>query len=87
MDEEDEITGFSNDVWRVKGLKIWIIILRLISFITKSNFAASFRLVNRSIFDIIGDKSANYTYYLFNDSFKHDVSNFILYSNLLIIKC
>ncbi|KAM3136184.1 hypothetical protein pb186bvf_011643 [Paramecium bursaria] len=64
--------GFTNDIWRTKALEIWMIVLRFISFITKSNFATSFRLVNQQIFNIIGDKSANYRFYQFNNFLKYD---------------
>lgn len=50
-----------------------MIILKFISFITKSNFATSFRLINRNVFEIIGDKAAYFRFYLFNDYFKYEV--------------
>lgn len=55
-----------------------MIILRFISFITKSNFATSFRLVNRNVFEIIGDKAAYFRYYLFNDYFKYEVLIYLI---------
>ncbi|CAD8137902.1 unnamed protein product [Paramecium pentaurelia] len=68
----EDIEGFSNQAWKNYPLEILMIILRFISFITKSNFATSFRLINRNVFDIIGDKSAYFRYYLFNDYFKYE---------------
>ncbi|CAD8047017.1 unnamed protein product [Paramecium sonneborni] len=68
----EEIEGFSNQAWKQYPLEILMIILRFISFITKSNFATSFRLINRNVFEIIGDKSAYFRYYLFNDYFKYE---------------
>ena len=50
-----------------------MIVLRFISFITKANFATSFKLITRQVFEIIGDKSANFGYYFFNDFFKYEV--------------
>ncbi|CAD8054277.1 unnamed protein product [Paramecium sonneborni] len=69
---EEDIEGFSNQAWKKYPLEILMIILRFISFITKSNFATSFRLVNRNVFEIIGDKAAYFRYYLFNDYFKYE---------------
>ncbi|CAD8046163.1 unnamed protein product [Paramecium sonneborni] len=71
----EEIEGFSNQAWKNYPLEILMIILRFISFITKSNFATSFRLINRNVFEIIGDKSAYFRYYLFNDYFKYEKPN------------
>lgn len=78
MYQEDSLNaivepGFCNEVWRKKPLEIFIIVLRFISFITKANFSTSFRLINHNVFSIIGDKSANYRYYLFNNYFKYEV--------------
>lgn len=69
----NSIDGFSNKAWRNKALEILMIILRFISLITKENFATSFRLVNRNVFQIIGDKASNFRYYLFNNHFKYEV--------------
>lgn len=48
--------------------------LRFISFITKSNFATSFKLINKHVFDIIGDVSSDFGYYLMNNYFKYEVN-------------
>ncbi|CAD8076502.1 unnamed protein product [Paramecium sonneborni] len=69
---DDDIEGFSNKAWKKYPLEILMIILRFISFITKSNFATSFRLINRNVFEIVGDKAAYFRYYLFNDYFKYE---------------
>lgn len=52
--------GFSNKIWSSKALEILMITLRFISFITKSNFATSFKLITRNVFDIIGDCSTDF---------------------------
>lgn len=63
-----------------------MIILKFISFITKSNFATSFRLINRNVFEIIGDKAAYFRFYLFNDYFKYEVYINIHKRNLVHMK-
>lgn len=50
-----------------------MITLRFISFITKSNFATSFKLITRNVFDIIGDCSTDFQYYLMKNFFKYEV--------------
>lgn len=52
-----------------------MITLRFISFITKSNFATSFKLINKNVFEIIGDASADFSYYLLRNFFKYEVIN------------
>lgn len=68
-----DISGFSNKVWKHHALKILMVILRLIGFITKANFCTSFRLVTQQVFEIIGDKSAYFKHYFVNDFFKYHV--------------
>lgn len=58
-----ENIGFSNKIWKTKALEILMITLRFISFITKSNFATSFKLIKKNVFDIIGDVSADFEFY------------------------
>ena len=69
-------------MWRKKALEILMITLRFISFITKSNFATSFRLINRHVFDIIGDVSSDFTYYLLRNFFKYEVTLLFIDRNL-----
>lgn len=77
MDEDSEdvpIEGFSNEVWKYYALEIMMLILRFISFITKANFATSFRLVTKRVFDIIDDKAAYFKMYYFQNVFKYEVN-------------
>ncbi|CAK87067.1 unnamed protein product (macronuclear) [Paramecium tetraurelia] len=64
--------GFSNKIWKAKALEILMLTLRFISFITKSNFATSFKLINKNVFEIIGDVSADFSYYLLKNFFKYE---------------
>ncbi|CAD8086164.1 unnamed protein product [Paramecium primaurelia] len=68
----NEHPGFTNKIWRAKALEILMITLRFISFITKSNFATSFKLINKNVFEIIGDVSADFSYYLLKNFFKYE---------------
>ncbi|CAD8107337.1 unnamed protein product [Paramecium sonneborni] len=68
----NEHHGFSNKIWKTKALEILMITLRFISFITKSNFATSFKLINKNVFEIIGDVSADFSYYLLRNFFKYE---------------
>ncbi|CAK88798.1 unnamed protein product (macronuclear) [Paramecium tetraurelia] len=72
IDSHTDHVGFSNKIWRTKALEILMITLRFISFITKSNFATSFKLINKNVFEIIGDVSADFTYYLLKNFFKYE---------------
>ncbi|CAD8197311.1 unnamed protein product [Paramecium octaurelia] len=72
IDSHSDHAGFSNKIWRTKALEILMITLRFISFITKSNFATSFKLINKNVFEIIGDVSADFTYYLLKNFFKYE---------------
>ena len=71
----NEHPGFSNTIWRTKALEILMITLRFISFITKSNFATSFKLINKNVFEIIGDVSTDFSFYLLRNFFKYEVIN------------
>ncbi|CAD8197192.1 unnamed protein product [Paramecium octaurelia] len=64
--------GFSNKIWKTKALEILMITLRFISFITKSNFATSFKLIKKNVFDIIGDVSADFEFYQLRNFFKYE---------------
>lgn len=68
-----ENIGFSNLIWKKKALEILMITLRFISFITKSNFATSFKLIKKNVFDIIGDVSAEFEFYQQRNFFKYEV--------------
>lgn len=68
-----EDIGFSNKIWKKKALEILMITLRFISFITKSNFATSFKLIKKNVFDIIGDVSADFEFYQLRNFFKYEV--------------
>lgn len=68
-----ENIGFSNKIWKTKALEILMITLRFISFITKSNFATSFKLIKKNVFDIIGDVSADFEFYQLRNFFKYEV--------------
>ena len=73
IDSHIDRPGFSNKIWRTKALEILMITLRFISFITKSNFATSFKLINKNVFEIIGDVSSDFSYYLLKNFFKYEV--------------
>ncbi|CAD8053452.1 unnamed protein product [Paramecium primaurelia] len=72
IDSHIDRPGFSNKIWRTKALEILMITLRFISFITKSNFATSFKLINKNVFEIIGDVSSDFSYYLLKNFFKYE---------------
>lgn len=47
--------GFQNKTWKHHGFNVFIYVMRFIGHITKANFATSFRLMRRNVFNLIED--------------------------------
>ncbi|CAK64001.1 unnamed protein product (macronuclear) [Paramecium tetraurelia] len=69
--QNHNIVSFQNKIWREKALVVLIQVLRFISLITRSPFASKFSLLDGNMFRIIGDKAADFNYYLLHDYFKY----------------
>ncbi|CAD8154446.1 unnamed protein product [Paramecium pentaurelia] len=69
--QNHKIVSFQNRIWRDKALLVLIQVLRFISLITRSPFASKFSLLDGNMFRIIGDKAADFNYYLLHDYFKY----------------
>ncbi|CAD8116094.1 unnamed protein product [Paramecium sonneborni] len=67
----NRMNSFQNKIWRDKALLVLMQVLRFISLITRSPFASKFSLLDRNMFRIIGDKAADFNYYLLHDYFKY----------------
>ncbi|CAK59344.1 unnamed protein product (macronuclear) [Paramecium tetraurelia] len=67
----NRMNSFQNKIWRDRALLVLIQVLRFISLITRSPFASKFSLLDRNMFRIIGDKAADFNYYLLHDYFKY----------------
>ncbi|CAD8205555.1 unnamed protein product [Paramecium pentaurelia] len=69
--QTNRMNSFQNKIWRDRALLVLMQVLRFISLITRSPFASKFSLLDRNMFRIIGDKAADFNYYLLNDYFKY----------------
>ncbi|CAK61027.1 unnamed protein product (macronuclear) [Paramecium tetraurelia] len=69
--QTNRMNSFPNKIWRDRALLVLMQVLRFISLITRSPFASKFSLLDRNMFRIIGDKAADFNYYLLNDYFKY----------------
>lgn len=71
------MNSFPNKIWRDRALLVLMQVLKFISIITRSPFASKFSLLDRNMFKIIGDKAADFNFYLLNDYFRYMVILFL----------
>jgi hypothetical protein len=69
----NSLKGFSNIVWRTRAFGILLKVLKFINYITKSTFTTGFQHLTPGVFSIIGDKTADFNYYKFNNYLKYEV--------------